>query len=409
VSLLSPLTGLYVVGFFARLSYALARSPVLPLFALYLGAGPEAIGFVVGISTVTGIFFKLPSGALSDIIGRKRTMLIGLFVFAFMPFTYLLVGDYYLLSIVRFLHGFATAIYGPVSMAVVADIAGSKKGEMLSWFSSVTIIGNLLGAPVGGFLLYSLTRLAPPSIGAFRTVFIVSGLAGMVSFIFALWLLRGEESATARNGLRDSLRRFVSGISEVISDKRIVVTSSMEGLQNMAMGALEAFLPIYAVKVVGLNEFQAGLLWGVQVLITILSKPIMGRTSDRYGRKPVISIGMLLCAVSFASIPMLDSFYFLLVAAAIFGLGEAFVTSSSAALVADFCKERHFGTAMGTFGTIFDIGHASGPILAGIFIAKWGYLHAFWALGSIIAIAVPMFILVVDSRTPQNLRHHQAA
>ena len=51
------------MGFFARLSYALARTPVLPLFALYLGAGPEAIGFAVGVSTVTGIFFKLPSGA----------------------------------------------------------------------------------------------------------------------------------------------------------------------------------------------------------------------------------------------------------------------------------------------------------------------------------------------------------
>ena len=40
--------GLYAVGFFARLSYALARNPVLSLFALYFGAGPEAIGWIVG-------------------------------------------------------------------------------------------------------------------------------------------------------------------------------------------------------------------------------------------------------------------------------------------------------------------------------------------------------------------------
>src|SRR5512143_155458 len=132
--LLSPFTALCTVGFFARLSYALARSPVLPLFALYLGAGPEAIGFAVGISTVTGIFFKLPAGALSDIIGRKRTMLMGLVVFAVMPFTYLLVSDYDILIVIRFIHGLATAIYGPVSMAVVADVAGVRKGEMLSWF-----------------------------------------------------------------------------------------------------------------------------------------------------------------------------------------------------------------------------------------------------------------------------------
>src|SRR5512139_1429462 len=102
-NILSPFTALCSVGFFARLSYALARSPVLPLFALSLGAGPEAIGFAVGISTVTGIFFKLPAGALSDVIGRRRTMLIGLLFFAFTPFAYLAVRSYVPLVLIRFL------------------------------------------------------------------------------------------------------------------------------------------------------------------------------------------------------------------------------------------------------------------------------------------------------------------
>lgn len=409
MSSINPLTGLYAVGFFARLSYALARSPVLPLFALHLGAGPGAIGFVVGISTVTGIFFKLPSGALSDVIGRKKTMLIGLFVFALMPFAYLLVKDYLLLSIVRFMHGFATAIYGPVSMAVVADIAGDKKGEMLSWFSSITIIGNLLGAPVGGFLLYSSSRMSALSLGDFHDVFLLSGCAGMISLLFALQLLRGAEITGTNAGLRESLKRFASGIREVTSDKRVLVTSGMEGIQNMAMGALEAFLPIYAVKIAGLNELQAGLLWGVQVLVTILSKPIIGKTSDKYGRKPLISSGMLLCAISFGCIPLLHTFYPLLAAAAVFGLGEAFVTSSTAALVADLCKERHFGTAMGTFGTIFDIGHASGPILAGFLIARSDYFHAFGIMAGILIIAIPVFVLSVDIGSPRRIAHEGAA
>jgi DHA1 family multidrug resistance protein-like MFS transporter len=405
----NPFLGIYAVGFFARLSYALARSPVLPLFALYFGAGPEAIGWVVGVSTVTGIFFKLPAGALSDIIGRKRTMLVGLIVFAVMPFTYLLVTDVLLLTIIRFLHGFATAIYGPVSMAVIADLAGSKKGEMLSWFSSVTIIGNLLGAPIGGYVLYSMSKNAGLSLHDFQIVYLLSGCAGLISLFCAWRYLRGQESIQRRNGLKGSLNKFASGIREVVSDRRVVVTSSMEGLQNMTMGALEAFLPVYAVKTVGLNELQAGLLWGIQVLVTILSKPIMGRMSDGYGRKPVIVAGMVLCAVSFACIPMLRTFHLLMITAAFFGLGEAFVTSSSAALVADICKERHFGTAMGTFGTIFDIGHASGPIVAGILIARWGYLHAFWSMGALLLLAAPVFILSVDVGKPQKIAHETIA
>ncbi len=391
-SVLSPFTALCTVGFFARLSYALARSPVLPLFALYLGAGPEAIGFAVGISTATGIFFKLPSGALSDIIGRKRTMLIGLVVFAVMPFTYLFVKDYQLLIVIRFIHGLATAVYGPVSMAVVADVAGTRKGELLSWFSSVTIIGNLLGAPLGGFILHRTQGAATPLLGDFHAAYLVSGFAGMMSLILALGVLKGEKPREKHNGLREAYRKFTSGIKEVMSDRRVVITSGMEGLQNLTVGALEAFLPIYAVTIAGLNEFQAGILWGIQVVATILSKPIMGRTSDKYGRKPLITIGMFLCAASFGMVPLLKDFYLLIVAAIFFGLGEAFVTSSSAALVADICKEKHFGTAMGTFGTIFDIGHASGPILAGFLIARLDYLYSFWIMSAILVLAVPVFV-----------------
>lgn len=394
----TPFTALCTVGFFARLSYALARSPVLPLFALYLGAGPEAIGFAVGISTVTGIFFKLPAGALSDIIGRKKTLLMGLVVFAVMPFTYLLIRDYYLLIIIRFFHGLATAIYGPVSMAVVADVAGVRKGEMLSWFSSVTIIGNLLGAPLGGFVLHSSPGAAGPSIADFHTAYVMSGISGVLALLLSLSIFKSAKNTDGGRGLKEAIRKFISGIKEVGSDRRVLIASGMEGLQNTTVGALEAFLPIYAVTVAGLNEFQAGLLWGIQVVTTILSKPVMGRTSDRYGRKPLITAGMVLCALSFGVVPLLRHFHHLIAAALVFGLGEAFVTSSSAALVADICKEKHFGTAMGTFGTIFDIGHASGPIVAGMLIARYGYITSFWIMSGALLLSIPVFVTQVADR-----------
>ena len=121
---ISLFTGLCDAGLFARASYSMARTPVLALFAAFLGAGPEAIAFVVAISTVTGIFFKMPAGVLSDVIGRTRTLFVGLAVFALAPFAYLWIGSYELLVVVRLFHGFATAIYGPVAMAMVAGVAG---------------------------------------------------------------------------------------------------------------------------------------------------------------------------------------------------------------------------------------------------------------------------------------------
>jgi len=126
-----------------------------------------------------------------------------------------------------------------------------------------------------------------------------------------------------------------------------------------------------------------------------LTKPLMGRFSDRHGRRSLLFWGMFVCAIPFALIPWFNSFSVLLLLAAIFGLGEAVVTSSAAALVADFCREDQLGCAMGTFGTIFDVGHAAGPLLAGLLIGVVGsgtdYRVPFAILASLLVIAALVF------------------
>ena len=386
----SLITALCSVGFLARFSYALARNPVLPLFAMYLGAGPEALGLAVGISTVTGIFFKLPAGALSDVIGRRRTMLAGLSFFAVIPFAYFFIDSYAMLVVVRFLHGFATAIYGPVAMAVVADVAGERKGEMLSWFSSVAIIGTLAGAPIGGLIVSLMGGADGATDATFHTVYAIVAVTGLASLILGFKVLLKEETPSGV-GFASRMEQFKSGIREVSSDRRVIATSAMEGVQNMTMGALEAFLPIYAVTVAGLSAFEAGLLWAVQVVVTMLAKPVMGKVSDRYGRRPLIVAGLISCALPFALIPHLVGFWTLVPTCLLFGFGEALVTSSSAAMVADLCKARHYGTAMGVFGTIFDVGHASGPILGGLLIGALGYGWAFALMSCVLIAVIPWF------------------
>jgi MFS family permease len=188
------------------------------------------------------------------------------------------------------------------------------------------------------------------------------------------------------------LQRFRQGIGQVLSDRRLVTASAVEGVQNMGMGALEAFLPIYSVTVAGLSEFQAGLLWGAQIFVTMLSKPLLGKMSDSRGRRGLIVAGLVLCGGALAAIPFLHAFLPLLAASLVFGMGEALVTSSSAALVADMCRDRQFGSAMGAFGTIFDIGHASGPICAGLLIGWGGYQVTFPLLAAIIIGAIPVFL-----------------
>jgi MFS family permease len=396
--------GLCLSGFLAKASYALARTPVLALFAASFGVGPEAIGFAVAISTITGVFFKMPAGVISDIIGRRRTMLIGLTFFAVIPFFYLLVDSYGSLLSVRFLHGFATAIYSPVIMAVVVDIADHRRGEMLSLFSSVTIVGNLIGAPLGGFLLQRLAGGGTLQLAHFHVIYGVVAALGMVALLVGIWASAGMAANGANSSGRSTISavvaHFFHSLKNILTDRRIVVTSNMEGVQNLSVGALEAFLPIYIVMVLGYSVFQAGLIWGVQIFVTVFAKPLMGRISDRHGRRPLLFWGMFVCAVPFAIVPWVKDYSLLLLLAMVFGLGEAIVTSSSAAMVADFCREDNIGSAMGVFGTLFDIGHASGPILAGLMIGLSDgrdFRLAFACIAAILVVSALLFRRIIPA------------
>src|SRR6266545_4071607 len=79
---MTPFVTLVLAGFLARFGYQMARSPVLPRFAQDLGAAPELLGLIFAASTITGVVIKLPAGALSDVLGRKRMMLLGCLFFA---------------------------------------------------------------------------------------------------------------------------------------------------------------------------------------------------------------------------------------------------------------------------------------------------------------------------------------
>ena len=150
----------------------------------------------------------------------------------------------------------------------------------------------------------------------------------------------------------------------VARNRKVLITSSTDAAKMIANGALMAFLPLYGVSA-GLNPGEVGLLFTVQALTSFISKPIMGRVSDQVGRQPLIMLGLVICAGTFVCIPHVSMFAVLLVLSAGFGFGEAVVSSSSSAFVADSSEFKTLGAGMGMQGMIGDIGHASGPLACG--------------------------------------------
>lgn len=354
-------------GALAYCSYAMCRSPVLPLFARDLGAGPEAVGFIVGASTLTGVFLKFPAGALSDVLGRRAMLLAAATVFAALPFMYVMVAGLGALVAIRFVHGSATATFGPVAAATLSDLAPpDRRGAWLSTYSSLQGAGQAFGPVLAGFLIVQ---------NSYDRAFVASGIIGAGAL--ALLLGRPGSAETPHEPGISVWRRFRRGLLDVAQDARILTTSLAQAAQFLLNGTVNAFLPLFAREALALNAFQIGLLFGVQTVCTLAARPIFGAWSDRHGRRPAIMAGLLVCAIAILGIAEADGFGSVLALAALYGTGLAVTTSATSAYITDLSRRARYGAAHGIFGTIYDVGDALGPILAGVLVAWLDYRWMF--------------------------------
>ena len=362
-----------LIGGLAILSSTLSKTPVLPLFAQSLHATPAEIGWIVMASTLPGILSSYPAGALSDHLGKRRLLLASLVVFASAPFLYLVISHAWQLMAVRFYHGFATAIFGTVASAALAERYTADRAARLSTYSSVTIVGRSIAPFLGGFLI---------SLASFHAVYIASAISGVLALAAGLLLPDGTPPRTTKL----VWPHFWASLATVLRNRGIMLVSLVEAAQYLVFGAIEAFLALFAASL-GIPAWQIGAILGVQLVSIVFAKPLMGRVSDRVGRKQVIIPGLLVGAASVALLPLASSFIGLSVLSLVFGIGFATVTSSTSALVADLTRDGRYGSSMGVLRTVMDVGQSIGPVLTGWMVGVAGYGSAFTLLAAILLLA----------------------
>jgi DHA1 family multidrug resistance protein-like MFS transporter len=380
---LSPFLLLCIMGGLAIFSSTMAKNPVLPLFIRSLEVPISVVGFIAAASTLVGIVVSLPAGVLSDVIGHRRVILIAAVIFATAPFLYLLVTVPWQLVMVRIYHGLATAILGPVAMAAVADTFDEKRGERMGWYSSTTMVGRFMAPFVGGALIFG---------DDFHWVFLATGTIGVLSlataFRLSLYKMPPSSAGEPRKPEHGNIRKDIIAI---VAHRGILATSVIEAVQYFAFGCLEVFLPIYLHEQAGFSTLWIGLLFTVQIVVATLTKPVMGHLSDRHGRRPLITAGLVLGGIAMALITCWQNYLVIVFLAGLFGLGLATVTAASAALVADLSPSSRHGSALGVLASVMDIGHATGPIVGGLLIAVYNYGTAFGIVGAGVIVAGLVF------------------
>ncbi len=392
---------LCIMGGVAILSSTMSKSPVLPIFSVALHTPDNLLGIVASASTIPGILISLPAASLSDVVGRRKLLLFAGFVFASAPFLYLLVTNWWQLSIVRFYHGFATAVFVPVAEASVAERFPIKKGERISAFNSATYVGRGLAPFLGGFILLATSN-------SFPVLYLSVAIAGITAFIIALLVLSESNKATTQIRAKGGRFRDILGMwVQVAHCKGVLVVSLVQAVQYYVYGVVEFYLVEYVTQVAGFNSLIAGVIGGVQIISLIVSRPIMGRFSDRTSRQIPIVLGCLISGALLFLVPFTTQLPALIAISIGFGIGFAMVVSSTSPLMCDLTPPQTIGTSMGFLSTMMDVGQAVGPIISGVLLGSvLGYKGVFASLTLLLFASSLAFLL---SKTGHKAKRSKSA
>ena len=359
-----------MIGFFAIFSTTISKSPVLPLYIHALGGKEIIIGLISAFSPLAGMLFSFPVGILSDRIGRKKLLIISGVIFVISPLLYLMVQSPVWLIPIRFFHGLATAILGPVASAIIVSAYSKSKGEKLGIYSSSTLIGRTLAPMLGGFIISYFANPAIP-IASFRLVYVAAFILAVPVFILILFI-KDEKQKTApitKNAFYLDLKYF-------FTNRRLFSTAIVEMATYFAYGAFETYLPLYLTQF-NIPVYQIGLIFSIQILSIALSKPLFGKLADKIDKRKQILGGILLLGIAMGVIGLFHSIISVLIIGIIFGLGLSFSTIATSTYAAEVTKKDKLGASFGGLSAIMDVGQTIGPLLTGIIITYFSFKLGF--------------------------------
>lgn len=377
---------LSLIGFFAIFSTTISKNPILPLYVNALGGNEIIIGLISAFSPLAGILFSFPIGLLSDKIGRKKLLIASGIIFLVSPLLYLLVSSPLWLIPIRFFHGIATAILGPVASAMIVKTYSTSKGEKLGFYSSATLIGRALAPMLGGFIISYFVNSKFPLI-QYRYVYITAFILAIPVFILIL-LLKDE----TKNDLKIKTQDFFIDLKYFFANKRLFSTSLVEMATYFAYGAFETYLPLYLIQL-NISAQQIGLIFSVQILSIALSKPVFGKLADKIDKRKLILIGILILGLAIGTMGYFHEIMAAVILGLIFGLGLSFSTVTTSSYVAEVTDQEKLGSSLGALSSIMDIGQTIGPLITGIAITYFSFKIGF--LLSLILTIITGFVFYI--------------
>ena len=356
-----------------------------------LGASAALVGTVSGMFAVTSLLFKFISGPAIDVWNRKYILMAGTSVMAISFFGYSISSAVWMLALFRMLQGVGLAFTTTCCLTIVADSLPPGK------FSS-------------GISIYSLIQATFLAIGPALALALEKNIGYQMTFrINAIIMTCAVLVASQVRTPKHQSRKLHISVHNTIAGEVLLPASNLF-LLNMAYSIIGSFVIICAVSR-GVDDI--GFYFTVYAVTLLISRPIIGKLTDRFGFTKVVVPAMLCFVLSFILLSMANSLPMFLLAAFVSAFGYGACQPAIQTLAMKSVKTERRGAASSTSYIAQDFGALIAPAIAGAcadafgYVAMWRIMTAPIIIAMVITFVMRGRIKCVESafRSEQNLRN----
>lgn len=328
-------------------------SSFLPILAEDLDPSGSLVGLTVSAWFLSRIFIELPVGIISDRIGRRKLLIIGVGLSAFGAFLCAQAKIIYILIIGRAVWGLGTALYFMNNTALIIDLFDPKvRSKTLGTFNGIEFIGSFVGAPFGAFLAGFMN---------YTNVFYLTLALTLVSLAIALTSrsLRAVGTNLKTGAYPPMGQTFLSLRNWGIS--LICATTFFRML--VMQGIFATVFELYLNQELLFPLEYIGIIMSLRTAGHIVATLSLGFLSNKLGIRYIPIVGFLIdagCLFTFTSISSLEMF---LGAGFFGGFGEGLVFTSLIVLLSEIAHPSAMGSSIGLYRTFMDLGGFTGPIV----------------------------------------------
>ena len=389
--------------------------PLMPYYIIHFNSNGSAMGLMMSLYSIMQFVFAPLWGRLSDRIGRKPVILIGIAGYAI---SFLLQGlsqNLFEFIAFRTMAGILSSATLPTAMAFVADTTSPEdRSKGVGLLGAAMGVGMIIGPVLGGLLtkvnlalpagIMSLLQVTvDPSTGAninLSIPFFASALLAVIALPFVHLLLPESLPAEKRGHIAHEkvsrLRGLVDGLRG--SEGFLLV---MAFLLSFALANLESVLGLYGKARFNFGPTELGLIMGgMGVLSVIQQGVVIGPLTRWIGEENVLKSGLVVSILGLVGLALAPLKALMITSVMVFCVGNVLLQPSVTSLISRRADPRQQGAAMGLNNSFQSLGRGIGPLWAGVAFDIHPTL-SFWtgALIQFIAFSVSLKVL---KRAPQE-------